>query len=45
MDTNIDFKNIWKQQTSNKPDMEELLGRLKNLKMKTCAGLLLPISY
>lgn len=32
MDTNIDFKNIWKQQTSNKPDMEELLGRLKKFK-------------
>ncbi|MEE6126978.1 hypothetical protein V2E39_06220 [Chryseobacterium arthrosphaerae] len=32
MDTNIDFKNIWKQQTSNKPNMEELLGRLKKFK-------------
>lgn len=32
MDTNIDFKNIWKQQTSNKPNMEELLGKLKKFK-------------
>lgn len=32
MDTNIDFKNIWKQQTSDKPDMKELLGRLKKFK-------------
>ena len=32
MDTNIDFKNIWKQQTSSKPNMEELLGRLKKFK-------------
>ncbi|GEJ45212.1 MULTISPECIES: hypothetical protein [unclassified Chryseobacterium] len=32
MDTNIDFKNIWKQQTSNKPNMEELLGKLKKFR-------------
>lgn len=32
MDTNIDFKNIWKQQTSNKPDLKELLGKLKTFK-------------
>lgn len=32
MDTNIDFKNIWKQQTSPKPNIEELLHKLKNLK-------------
>lgn len=32
MDTNIDFKNIWKQQTSNKPNMEELLNGLKKFK-------------
>ncbi|MDC8098496.1 hypothetical protein [Chryseobacterium rhizosphaerae] len=32
MDTNIDFKNIWKQQTSNKPNLEELLGKLKKFK-------------
>ncbi|OCA70819.1 hypothetical protein BBI01_12830 [Chryseobacterium artocarpi] len=32
MDTNIDFKNIWKQQTSNKPDLKELLGKLKKFK-------------
>lgn len=32
MDTNIDFKNIWKQQTSNKPDLKELLEKLKKFK-------------
>jgi len=32
MDSNIDFKNIWKQQTSNKPNMEELLGKLKKFR-------------
>lgn len=32
MATNIDFKNIWKQQTSNKPNMEELLGKLKKFR-------------
>ncbi|MBL3550215.1 hypothetical protein [Chryseobacterium sp. KMC2] len=35
MDTNIDFKNIWKQQTSNKPNLEELLGKLKKFKNET----------
>ncbi|WP_228413744.1 alpha/beta fold hydrolase [Chryseobacterium sp. CH21] len=29
---NIDFKNIWKQQTSNKPNMDELLGKLKKFR-------------
>ncbi|WP_312286367.1 hypothetical protein [Chryseobacterium gleum] len=32
MDSNIDFKNIWKQQTSSKPNMEELLGKLKKFR-------------
>lgn len=32
MDSNIDFKNIWKQQTSNRPNMEELLGKLKKFR-------------
>ncbi|MCW1960515.1 hypothetical protein [Chryseobacterium viscerum] len=32
MDTNINFKNIWKQQTSNKPNLEELLGKLKKFR-------------
>ncbi|MCD9617215.1 hypothetical protein [Chryseobacterium gleum] len=32
MDSNIDFKNIWKQQTSNKPNMKELLGKLKKFR-------------
>lgn len=32
MDSNIDFKNIWKLQTSNKPNMEELLGKLKKFR-------------
>jgi hypothetical protein len=32
MATNIDFKNLWKQQTAEKPSMEELLGRLKKFK-------------
>lgn len=32
MDSNIDFKNIWKQQTSDRPSLEELLGKLKRFK-------------
>jgi hypothetical protein len=32
MDSNIDFKNIWKQQTSGKPDLEVLLGKLKKFR-------------
>ncbi|MGH1519808.1 hypothetical protein [Chryseobacterium sp. JK1] len=44
MDSNIDFKNIWKQQTSNKPNLEELLGKLKkfrneNLRKLICSNL------
>ncbi|MBV8328044.1 hypothetical protein [Chryseobacterium sp.] len=41
MDTNIDFKNIWKQQTSNKPNMEELLGRLKKFKNENLRKLII----
>ncbi|MGU3375313.1 hypothetical protein [Chryseobacterium sp. M5A1_1a] len=40
MDTNIDFKNIWKQQTSNKPNMEELLGKLKKFKNESLRKLI-----
>lgn len=32
MATNIDFKNLWKQQTAEKPSMEELLARLKKFR-------------
>lgn len=41
MDTNIDFKNIWKQQTSNKPDMKELLGKLKKFKNENLRRLII----
>jgi len=40
MATNIDFKNIWKQQTSQKPNMEELLGRLKKFKRENLRKLI-----
>ncbi|UWX60436.1 hypothetical protein N0B40_18845 [Chryseobacterium oranimense] len=32
MATNIDFKGLWKQQTAEKPSIEELLGKLKSFK-------------
>ncbi|CEJ70690.1 hypothetical protein BN1195_03019 [Chryseobacterium oranimense G311] len=32
MATDIDFKNLWKQQTAEKPSIEELLGKLKGFK-------------
>ncbi|MCC3216501.1 hypothetical protein LIV57_14640 [Chryseobacterium sp. X308] len=32
MDSNIDFKNIWKQQSSGKPDLDALLGKLKKFR-------------
>lgn len=32
MATDIDFKNLWKQQTAEKPSIEELLGKLKSFK-------------
>ncbi|MDQ1855659.1 hypothetical protein [Chryseobacterium sp. WLY505] len=41
MDTNIDFKNIWKQQTSNKPHLEELLGKLKKFRNQNLRKLIL----
>lgn len=41
MATNIDFKNIWKQQTSNKPNMEELLGKLKKFRNQNLRKLIL----
>jgi hypothetical protein len=41
MATNIDFKNIWKQQTSQKPNMEELLGRLKKFKHENLRKLII----
>ncbi|MBP2616899.1 hypothetical protein [Chryseobacterium jejuense] len=41
MDTNIDFKNIWKQQTSPKPNIEELLNRLKKFKNENLRKLIL----
>lgn len=40
MDSNIDFKNIWKQQTSNKPNLEELLGKLKKFKKENLRKLI-----
>ncbi|WP_412850960.1 hypothetical protein ACL0VS_05925 [Chryseobacterium sp. PMSZPI] len=40
MDTNIDFKNIWKQQTSNKPSIEELLSKLKKFKNESLRKLI-----
>jgi len=40
MATNIDFKNIWKQQSSQKPNMEELLGRLKKFKRENLRKLI-----
>ncbi|CAI8720020.1 hypothetical protein [Chryseobacterium sp. IT-36CA2] len=40
MATNIDFKNIWKQQTSNKPNMEELLGKLKKFRSQNLRRLI-----
>ncbi|MDQ0783232.1 hypothetical protein [Chryseobacterium sp. W4I1] len=40
MATNIDFKNIWKQQSSQKPSMEELLGRLKKFKRENLRKLI-----
>ncbi|MCS4303256.1 hypothetical protein [Chryseobacterium sp. BIGb0232] len=41
MDTNIDFKNIWKQQTSKKPNIEELLNTLKKFKNENLRKLIL----
>lgn len=41
MDTNMDFKNIWKQQTSPKPNIEELLNKLKRFKNENLRKLIL----
>lgn len=41
MDTNIDFKNIWKQQASPKPNIEELLNKLKKFKNENLRKLIL----
>ncbi|AKK72039.1 hypothetical protein [Chryseobacterium gallinarum] len=41
MDTNIDFKNIWKQQTSHQPSIEELLGKLKQFRLENLRKLIL----
>lgn len=41
MDSNIDFKNIWKQQTSNKPNLEELIGKLKKFRNQNLRRLIL----
>ncbi|MDM1554398.1 hypothetical protein PYS58_12810 [Chryseobacterium indologenes] len=41
MDTNINFKNIWKQQTSPKPTIEELLNKLKKFKKENLRKLIL----
>lgn len=40
MDGNIDFKNIWKQQTSNKPNLDELLEKLKKFKNESLRKLI-----
>lgn len=40
MATNIDFKNLWQQQTAEKPSVEELLGRLKKFKNENLRRLL-----
>ncbi|NIF03940.1 hypothetical protein F3J23_00680 [Chryseobacterium sp. Tr-659] len=37
----IDFKNIWKQQTSSKPNLEELLGKLKKFRTQNLRKLIL----
>lgn len=41
MDTNIDFKNIWKQQTSPKHNIEELLHKLKKFKNENLRKIIL----
>nr|WP_315026235.1 hypothetical protein [uncultured Chryseobacterium sp.] len=41
MDTNIDFKNIWKQQTSSKPNIEDLLKGLKKFKKESLRKLII----
>ncbi len=41
MGSNIDFKNIWKQQTSHKPSMEELLGKMKKFRNENLRKLIM----
>lgn len=41
MATNIDFKNLWKQQTLEKPSIEELLDRLKKFKKENIRRLII----
>ncbi len=41
MDNNIDFKNLWKQQTVSPPNIEELLSKLKHFKKISMRKLIL----
>lgn len=41
MATNIDFNNLWKQQTAQKPSVEELLGKLKKFRSENIRKLIL----
>lgn len=41
MATNIDFKNLWKQKTAEKPSMEELLGKLKSFRKENIRKLVM----
>ena len=41
MATDIDFKNIWQQQSSDRPNREELLGRLKKFRNENLRRLVL----
>ena len=41
MDNNIDFKNLWKQQTVSTPNIEELLSKLDHFKKISLRKLIL----
>ena len=41
MDNNIDFKNLWKQQTVSPPNIEELLSKLEHFKKISLRKLIL----
>lgn len=41
MDNNIDFKDLWKQQVVNSPNIEELLAKLKHFKKTSLRRLIL----
>jgi hypothetical protein len=41
MDNNIDFKDLWKQQVVNSPNLEELLAKLKHFKKTSLRRLIL----